>query len=287
MIRYVTVLLLYLFSFPLYAQQLKLEIIPLNHSTTDTVVPVIRPLLAPGGSISGMNNQLIVKTTPDNLVEIKQLLETLDRPLRSLMITVQQGIDRSEYLQGGAVSGTIGSGNVTLNNRTGQPSPGGVVLSGSDSNGNVIQYNGSNTQNNNTSNNTYSVQTLEGEPAYIQTGQSVPVPNRNTVITRNGVVIQDGMEYRDASSGFYVLPRVNGRNVTLMVAPRQSSVNPGRVPTFDIQSVQTTVTGRLGEWIQIGGLDQSSSANRQIPGGSNSRQVDELRSVLIKVEEIR
>ena len=287
MMRYVIVLLLYLFSLSLSAQQLKLEIIPLNHSTTDTVVPVIKPLLAPGGSVTGMNNQLIVKTTPANLVEIKQLLETLDRPLRSLMITVQQGIDRSEYLQGGAVSGTIGSGNVTLTNRTGQPSPGGVVLSGSDSNGNIFQYNGSNTQNNNVSNNTYSVQTLEGEPAYIQTGQSVPVPNRNTVITRNGVVIQDGTEYRDASSGFYVLPRVNGRNVTLMVAPRQSSVNPGRVPTFDIQSVQTTVTGRLGEWIQIGGLDQSSSANRQIPGGSNSRQVNELRSVLIKVEEIR
>jgi len=287
MIRYITVLLLYLFSFPLTAQQLKLEIIPLNHSTTDTVVPVIRPLLAPGGSVSGMNNQLIVKTTPANLVEIKQLLETIDRPLRNLMITVQQGINRSEYLQGGAVSGTVGSGNVTLGNRTGQPSPGGVVLSGRDSNGNIIRYSGSNTQNNNTSDNTYSVQTLEGEPAYIQTGQSVPVPNRNTVITRNGVVIQDGTEYRDASSGFYVLPRVNGRHVTLMVAPRLSSVNPGRVPTFDIQSVQTTVTGRLGEWIQIGGLDQSESTNRQIPGGSNSRQVEEQRSVLIKVEEIR
>jgi hypothetical protein len=68
MTRLISTLLLVFFTFPVSAQQLKLEIIPLNHSTTDAVVPVIRPLLAPGGSVSGMNNQLIVKTSPANLV---------------------------------------------------------------------------------------------------------------------------------------------------------------------------------------------------------------------------
>ncbi len=53
------------------SQQMQLEIIPLNHRTVDEVISVIRPLLPPGGSINGMNYQLIVKTTPSNLSEIK------------------------------------------------------------------------------------------------------------------------------------------------------------------------------------------------------------------------
>src|SRR5690606_36428064 len=100
---------------------------------------------------------------------------------------------------------------------------------------------------------TYTVQTLEGEPAFIRAGQSVPVPSRNTVITRNGVIVQNSTQYQDAGSGFYVVPRLSGDRVSLMVAPRLSEVGPGRVPTIDVQDVQTTVSGRLGEWLDIGG----------------------------------
>jgi len=286
-IRFLTILLLTLSMHVLHAQQMQLEVIPLDNSTTDQVIPVIRPLLVPGGSVNGMNNQLIVKTTPANLAEIKQILQTIDRPLRSLMITVQQGIDRSEYLQGGGLSGKAGSGDVTISSRSSQAQSSGVIISGRDSNGNVIRYNNSNSRTNTNNNHTYSVQTLEGEPAFIQTGQSVPLPNRNTIITRNGVVVQDTVEYHDASSGFYVLPRISGNTVTLMIAPRLTTVTQGRIPTFDVQSVETTISGRLGEWIEIGGLNQSERGNNRTMAGSGNRQVDEQRTVLIKIEEIR
>ena len=94
-------------------------------------------------------------------------------------------------------------------------------------------------------------------------------------------------EYRDATSGFYVLPRLSGDRVTLMIAPQTSSVNPGSLPSFNIQNVQTTVSGRLGEWIEIGGLTQSSQRNSQsiLSGRTNERQ--DSRTVLIRVEEIR
>ena len=165
---------------------------------------------------------------------------------------------------------------------------GGIVISGGDSNGNRIQYNAMDSQTSNNNNNTSRVQILERKPAFIQIGQSVPIPSQNTVITRNGVVIENNtMEFRDATSGFYVLPRISGDIVTFMVAPQMSSVNPGRIPTFEVQNVQTTVSGRLGEWIQIGGLNQSEQgSNRSITGSSN-RLASEQRTVLLKVEEIR
>ncbi len=285
--KIICLLLLSSLMLPATAQQMQLEVIPLNNSTSDQVIPVIRPLLAPGGTVTGMNNQLVIKTTPANLVEIKQLLETIDRPLRSLMITVQQGINQSGNRQNSSISGEYGPGNARISSQTDRPQTGGVVLTGRDRNGNIVRYNTADSQTSNNNNNTYSVQTLEGRPAYIQTGLSVPIPNQNTIITRNGVVVQNTTEYRDANSGFYVLPRVSGNIVTLMVAPQMSSVNQGRIPTFEVQNVQTTVSGRLGEWIQIGGLDQSTQGSNRTITGTSNRQLDEQRTVLIKVEEIR
>ncbi len=56
---------------------MQLEVIPLQKRMVDEVIQIIRPLVAPGGTVTGMNNQLIIKTTPSNLAEIKQVLRKL------------------------------------------------------------------------------------------------------------------------------------------------------------------------------------------------------------------
>ena len=38
------------------------------------VLATLPPLLAPGGSLTGAQNQLFVRTTPDNLAELKAVL---------------------------------------------------------------------------------------------------------------------------------------------------------------------------------------------------------------------
>ena len=67
-----------------------LEIIPLQHRTVEQVLPVLRPLLEPGGTLTGQSNQLIVRASPRNLAEIRSALEAIDRPLRRLQISVRQ-----------------------------------------------------------------------------------------------------------------------------------------------------------------------------------------------------
>jgi hypothetical protein len=49
------------------AGQNMLEIIPLRYRTVDQVLPALRPLLEPGGTLTGQGNQLIVRASPDNL----------------------------------------------------------------------------------------------------------------------------------------------------------------------------------------------------------------------------
>ena len=55
------------------SQATVLEVIPLRYRTAQEIIPVIQPLLSREGSISGMQSQLIVRTTPANLEEIKRV----------------------------------------------------------------------------------------------------------------------------------------------------------------------------------------------------------------------
>ena len=57
------------------AGDMLLEVIPLQNRMVDDVIPIIRRLVAPGGTITGENNQLIVKTTSSNLAEITHCID--------------------------------------------------------------------------------------------------------------------------------------------------------------------------------------------------------------------
>ena len=286
--RFLTKFLLILFYLPLsvFAGDLILEVIPLQHRLVDDVIPILRPLVAPGGTITGMNNQLIVKTTTENMVEIKSLLNSLDRTPRRLLITVKQDIAGKIHSSDSSLSGRYSSGEVAVGVRDPVHTDDGLVISGSDEDGNVIRYRNQNTTTSAEDRNTFTVQATEGYPAYITAGQSVPVSGTTAYVTPGGVVINESTEYIDASSGFYVLPRLNGEQVTLLISPHLSRAAPGRAPTFDFQNVDTTASGRLGEWIELGGVDQQfSNSNREILSSSSARG-SEQRSIYVKVIEI-
>lgn len=271
------------------AESMVLEVIPLKHRTADDIIQILRPLVQPGGTITGMNNQLVVKTTPANLEQIKAVLAKLDNSPRRLLIRVKQGILANTKQQEQSLSGNIASGDVSVGvDDTGTGSREGLVISGSDDQGNNIRYRGNETRSQSNEGNTFMVNATEGYPAYISIGQSIPVSSRTSYVTPGGsVAVNDSTEYINADSGFYVLPRLNGNRVTLLIAPRLTKVGPGRAPILDVQDVETTVTGRLGEWLDIGGLEQQSSSSGQ-GIASNSRQSDsQSRSVLIKVDEIK
>src|SRR5262249_47894702 len=71
------------------AGQGSLEIIPLRHRTADQVLPALRPLLEPGATLTGQGTQLIVRTSPGNLAELRRALDEIDRPLRRLQVSVR------------------------------------------------------------------------------------------------------------------------------------------------------------------------------------------------------
>lgn len=267
------------------AEEMKLEIIPLQHRTVDDVVHIIRPLVTPGGTITGMNNQLIIKTTPSNLREIRKILESIDHSPRRLMITVKQNLGGSLNVHENTLTGKYTSNNVHINAGHDHSSEGLSVSAGNiDSH---IRFRTLNNTSRIDNRNTFRVQTLEGHPAFINIGQSIPVNSSTTVINENGVIVNNSTDYYDVGSGFYILPRLNGDRVTLFAATDLSSVQPGRHPAPNVQGIETTVTGRLGEWMELGGIDQSFRQDTRQNFASSSRRGQEICTVLIKVDEIK
>ncbi len=270
---------------PVVAESMKIEIIPMKSRPVNDVIPILKPLVVEGGTVTGMNNQLIIKTTPSNLKQIKSVLAQLDQAPRNLMISVKQDVDGNINIKEGGVSGRYNSDNVRID--VPDDGRGGTIIQGTDSDGNVIRYRRLDTQSRLEDRNVFRIQTLEGSPAYINTGHSVPLPTQTTVVTGGGVVVRDGVEYRDVTSGFYVLPRLSGDNVTLLVSPQLSRVTPNQAATFDVQNIETTVSGKLGEWIAIGGATQRFSDDSKRNLITTKRRGQEQRNVLIKVEVIK
>lgn len=265
-----------------HAQDLKLEIIPLRHRLTDEVLPVLQPLVAPGGTLSGMNNQLIVRTTETNLAELKQVLARIDQAARRLKIYVRQDVAGTGQVGEQSLSGRYRSGEV------GVEVPGGRDgLSISAGNGNEVRYRTYSTQEGSDERNLHFVQAIEGQPAFISTGQSIPAPNQTITYGASGVLVTEGIQYRDLNSGFYAVPRVNDGQVTLSISPQRERLDPTGDGAIDTQSVQTTVTGQLGEWIDLGGVNQEYRDESGVNLTHTRRYGTEARGLFVKVEEIR
>jgi hypothetical protein len=231
-----------------FAQQ-ALEIIALRHRTAEQVLPALQPLLEPGATLSGSRGQLFLRASAGNAADIKRALEAIDRPLRRLQISVRfdDASDRQRTHIG--ADGTISSG------------------------GSRIDVTAQDSRRSSDERVDQRLQVLEGSRAVIFTGQSRPLR------TPDGVFIQE------LATGFEVTPRLSGAGVVLDIAPQREArgAQPGHVQG---QRVVTTVTTRLGEWVEIAGTASAAARGDRGIGSSSQVRAGESRRVWVKVEEL-
>jgi len=257
---------------PVLADQL--EIIDLRHRRADDVIPIVLPLLEAGGALTGADDKLFVRSSPANLAQIREAVAAIDRPQRQLLITVGQGGVAARDDASVRGSATISGGDVRVGvNRPPAGGSGAMVTAGSRS----VQTNQQNTS---------SVRVLEGSEAYISVGQSVPVTSTTVTTGWHPPVAQQSTSYRDVTSGFYATARVSGDLVTLEISSRQQAYRP-RDETIDTKGATSVVTGRLGEWIELGAAReaQSGSSSGLLVWGRHTGSSE--YSARVKVDEIR
>lgn len=267
-----------------------LEVIPLHHRTAEEVIPVLQPMLAREGTLSGFRGQLIVRTTPANLEEIKRILASLDRAPRQLLITVQQDVDANARRNTAGISGNVGGDNarVIVPPTSRERQGGHVVIQEGDSRvrAHVLDSNSAVSDRN-----AQTLRVMEGREAFIRVGQSVPLRGRQVTRTVvGGQVVEQVVEstqYRDVTTGFYVRPRLSGNRVTLDISPQREKLSNDIRGGVDVQRVVTTVSGRLGEWMEIGGVVQDATGQQSVLLGRSSSATRDNRRVRIKVDEVR
>lgn len=238
-----------------HAEQTVLEVIALRYRPLEQVLPVLQPLVAPGGTVTGMNNQLIVRTTPKNLAELKGVLARIDTRPRRLMISVRQDADIDRESGGASV-------------RAGAR----VWRSDGSRAANIAQQ----------------VQVIEGGQAMIRIGESTPVRTRQYVGQgADGRAYYEEHAYRDTDRGFVVVPHLNGDEVTLELSAAADTLRTPRTGAVDVQRVQTTLSGRLGEWIEVAGIGEDAIERDSDILASTRDARRESRRVLLKVDEIK
>jgi hypothetical protein len=162
------------------------------------------------------------------MAEIRRIIATLDTPARMLRITVERSDDRS------AAQTDVGGAVVV--------SGGGVAAAGAARHASGQEH-GRQVQ---------TLQVIEGMPAQIDLGVAVPITTVGVIVGPGGASVVQGADYLPVVSGMSVVPTATSSGSVIL----ELGLEGGRVladGTIERDVVNTTVTGRVGEWIEVGG----------------------------------
>lgn len=246
-----------------------LEVIDLKHRRAEELIPVLQPLLEPGGALTGQDYKLFVRASAANVAQLRQALAQLDRQPRQLFVSVRRSTQQEIEREGASVAGTVRSGDAAVAVNEPPRSSSGVTVRATDDS----------TTDRNVG--VASVQVLEGNAAFISSGTSVPIVTAMAAGGGRRPWAAAASSYRNIGSGFVVTPRIANTDVVLEIEQQDEQLASGNIRT---QSLSTQVRGPIGAWIALGDIRESSRSTRS---GTLSREYAtraDQRSIWVKVE---
>lgn len=245
------------------AAETRLEVVDLQHRPADQMAEIVQPLLQQDEAVQAHGFQLILRARPDTIRQVRTLLQSLDRAPRRLRISVRHDATTRSVRRGAEAGARIGPDDSEVRAR--------IYGTEARDDGSADQQ----------------LQVLEGNPAFIAFGQSVPVGERTVIIESGGATVHDGIQYRDVRSGFYVLPQVRGQRVHLRISPRREAFSRSGGGVVNVQQAETVVEGPLGQWIELGGtLEQTTSRDSGVVYRTQRRSELQAR-IEVKVEVLQ
>jgi type II secretory pathway component GspD/PulD (secretin) len=223
------------------------EVIALRYRSPSEVLPLVKPLLSSEGKISAddRTSQLIIVDSEEAIERIRQTLAVFDRPAPQATIRVrfQETAERGDrsIAGGGRVSGDNWSVSAGQSRRSGD----GLEVRVQDQS---IQRSGDSE---------FFITAISGSWAYIRVGQDVPYSAYWVDLCRRHGRTAG---YRRIETGFDVKPVVRETLAEVEIVPRISEMGAqggGDVVRFAEAATRTVVP--LGQWVIIGGSDQSGS----------------------------
>jgi len=250
-----------------------LTTIQLMNRPAEDVIPIIQPMLGTGDVITGQGFKIFLRASAQTVEDVEAIIAALDIAAKVLRISVFQGSKQDlEALQ---ISGRIqienDNASISVGTREDDAAGSIDINSGSASGG----VSANDTRLSRQSGPIHHVRVTEGTEGFIQTGQQIPYfTGTGWYRPASGTV-----EYKDVTTGFYVLPRISGQNVILQVSPFKNSLRAARDGSINTQQANTRINGPIGVWLEIGGASeqfdysQSGIASRSSTKGSSDESI--------------
>ncbi len=262
-------------------QAASLSVIQLQHRPAEEVIPIVEPMLGTNDAISGQGFKIFLQSSPETEARVRGMLEVIDVPAKTLRVSVFQGSDRDLDRLGISADARIESGDANVEIGSDRTDDAGGSVTYSTTRGSV-SINGIRTQESLRDNPIHRVRVTEGTEAYIETGERIPYFHGAAWGRRGGFA--GAVEYEDVVTGFYVLPLIRGDNVILEVSPFKSTYGKTDGDNIDTQSAGTTITGRIGEWLLIGGVTEQTERTQSVTGTTVATQGRANTSIWIRAD---
>lgn len=239
------------------------QVFELQAATLEEIMPLIKPFVGPEGTVTGMHNRLIVRTSPERMSEVRKILAEFDRAPRRLLIHLRDSAPTE------AESEHIGLTVKTPRVQIGETEKNSLS---------VKRYNTrSETRGQRT------LQTLEGQPTLISSGMLRPEVTRSGFVRGPGGGYETSVDYRPITTGFYARVQLLGERVRIEItSQRQSAIQGSRA--IEHQEADTVVSGPLDQWLPLALI--SEQRRSQSSGIADRRHsVSEQRdSLWVKVQ---
>ena len=247
------------------------KIITLQHRFAEEILPAIKPLIGDDGTATAMQNNLIIRTSRNNMAEIEQLINSLDSVRQNLKITIRRNTNNDIGQSRTEIAGRRRIDNVTVQTGgRGINKQNGLAL-------NIENYHSKS----NVSNEQF-IRVADGEQAFILVGQSVPYTQEWISLTHRYLGIQRSTAFVNIDTGFAVRPRTIGNQVELEITPRFSQLN--RNGLIDFTTLTTIVRVNRDDWLDIAGImQQKDEVSRAILSLQSNNQTLN-NQLLIRVE---
>lgn len=237
-----------------------IEMIALHSRPAAEIQPLLAPMLEANEAVSGDGFNLIVKASPQRLAALRSLVDQLDTRLHNLLISVMQNSHLSADQLNAEAAIQLSGQSIRMRGMSGD------------------------TRTIDQQRTTQQLRTLEGQAAHIQAGNVRPVENIGVYGNAYGYAgITSNTYMQEASTGFAVVPRLIGDDeVVVDIEPWSDRfANNGSVET---RNLRTSVRGRLGEWLEIGGVTEQGQTDRQGFNGLNYSTRNRNQGTLIKID---
>ncbi|KTC99122.1 type II/III secretion system protein [Legionella erythra] len=212
-------LLLSLVVASVFAEPRITKVIDLHYQDAAQVIQLIQPLLKEGDKVTGSGQTLIVNVSPDTLTALRAVLHKLDTPPVVFEITIFQGDSDWLSTQDGHTE-TISTPS-QINQRRRQ-----------------------------------SITVMNGESAFVSTGESQPV------IRSVGLGLWTGVSFdrRLVQNGLLIEPILQGNQVKIIIKRVREQTSNMSNQVFHEQKVETTMLIPLDHWVALASAQGSAPA---------------------------